>query len=83
VILALGGVPLKPNIPGIDKANVVTAQDVLSGKVQTGQNVVIIGAAVLVGCETGHYLAAKGKKVVIVELLKRVASEWGRWSGVV
>jgi len=76
VILALGGVPLKPDIPGINRTNVVTAQDVLSGKVQAGQNVVIIGGG-LVGCETGHYLAEKGKKVVIVELLKRMAVEMG------
>jgi len=76
LILALGGIPLKPDIPGIDRANVVTAQDVLSGKAQTGRNVVILGGG-LVGCETGHYLAEKGKKVVIVEVLKRMAAEMG------
>jgi len=76
VILALGGIPLKPDIPGIDRANVVTAQDVLGGKKQAGQNVVVIGGG-LVGCETGHYLAEKGKKVVIVEMLKKMAVEMG------
>lgn len=76
LILALGGIPLKPDIPGINRTNVVTAQDVLFGKVSAGQNVVVIGGG-LVGCETGHYLAEKGKKVVIVEMLKRMAAEMG------
>jgi NADPH-dependent 2,4-dienoyl-CoA reductase/sulfur reductase-like enzyme len=76
VIIAQGGIPLKPDIPGIDGTNVVTAQEVLSGRAPTGQNIVIIGGG-LVGCETGHYLAEKGKRVVIVEMLKRMASEMG------
>ena len=76
VILALGGVPIKPDIPGINGPQVVTAQDVLCGKKQTGQNVVVIGGG-LVGCETGHYLAEKGKKITIVEMLKRMAAEMG------
>ena len=76
VILAMGGVPMRPEIPGINSAQVVTAQEVLGGKKQTGQNVVVIGGG-LVGCETGHYLAQKGKKVTIVEMLKRMAAEMG------
>jgi 2,4-dienoyl-CoA reductase-like NADH-dependent reductase (Old Yellow Enzyme family)/thioredoxin reductase len=76
VILALGGVPLTPDIPGINGTQVVTAQDVLGGKKQTGQEVVVIGGG-LVGCETAHYLAAKGKKVTIIEMLKRMAVEMG------
>jgi 2,4-dienoyl-CoA reductase-like NADH-dependent reductase (Old Yellow Enzyme family)/thioredoxin reductase len=76
VILALGGIPAKPSIPGIDGRIVATAQDVLSGKVEAGQNCVIIGGG-LVGCETGHLLAVKGKTVVIVEMLKHMAGEIG------
>jgi 2,4-dienoyl-CoA reductase-like NADH-dependent reductase (Old Yellow Enzyme family)/thioredoxin reductase len=76
VILAVGGVPIRPDIPGINGPHVVTAQDVLGGKKHTGQKVVVIGGG-LVGCETGHYLAQKGKKVTIVELLKRMAAEMG------
>jgi len=63
-----------PDIPGIDKSNVVTAQDVLSGKARAGQNVVIIGGG-MVGCETGHHLAEQGKTVTIIEILKRMASD--------
>jgi 2,4-dienoyl-CoA reductase-like NADH-dependent reductase (Old Yellow Enzyme family)/thioredoxin reductase len=74
VVIAAGGIPAMPNIPGIDKSNVVTAQDVLSGKVKAGQNVVIIGGG-MVGCETGHYLAEQGKTVAIIEILKKMASD--------
>ncbi len=63
-----------PGIPGIDKPNVVTAQDVLSGKAKAGQRVVIIGGG-MVGCETGHYLVEQGKTVTIIEILKRMAND--------
>jgi 2,4-dienoyl-CoA reductase-like NADH-dependent reductase (Old Yellow Enzyme family)/thioredoxin reductase len=74
VVIATGGIPAMPDIPGIDKSNVVTAQDALAGKAKAGQNVVIIGGG-MVGCETGHYLAEQGKTVTIIEILKRMASD--------
>lgn len=74
VVIATGGIPVMPDIPGIDKPNVVTARDVLAGKAKAGQNVVIIGGGI-VGCETGHYLAKQGKTVTIIEILRRIASD--------
>jgi 2,4-dienoyl-CoA reductase-like NADH-dependent reductase (Old Yellow Enzyme family)/thioredoxin reductase len=74
VVIAAGGNPVMPDIPGIDRSNVVTAQDVLSGEARVGQNVVIIGGG-MVGCETGHYLAKQGKTVTIIEILKRMAND--------
>jgi len=74
VVIATGGTPAMPDIDGIDKSNVVTAQDVLSGKAKAGQNVVIIGGG-MVGGETGHYLAERGKTVTIIEILRRIASD--------
>jgi 2,4-dienoyl-CoA reductase-like NADH-dependent reductase (Old Yellow Enzyme family)/thioredoxin reductase len=74
VVIATGGIPVLPDIPGIDRSNVVTAQDVLSGKVKVGQSVVIIGGG-MVGCETGHYLVERGKTVTITEILKRMAND--------
>lgn len=64
VVLATGSVPFIPEIPGIDRSNVVTAIDVLTGKAETGEKVVIIGGA-RVGCETADFLANRGKKVTI------------------
>jgi 2,4-dienoyl-CoA reductase-like NADH-dependent reductase (Old Yellow Enzyme family)/thioredoxin reductase len=74
VVVATGATPAMPDIPGIGESNVVTAQDVLSGKAKAGQNVVIIGGG-MVGCETGHHLAEQGKTVTIIEVLKRMASD--------
>jgi len=74
VVVAIGGNPSIPDIPGTDKTNVVTAVDVLSGRVEVGQNVVIIGGG-MVGGETADFLAEKGKKVTIVEVLQRIASD--------
>jgi 2,4-dienoyl-CoA reductase-like NADH-dependent reductase (Old Yellow Enzyme family)/thioredoxin reductase len=79
VIIATGGSPILPQIPGIDNVTVLYAQDVLSGKTKTGQNVVILGGG-RVGCETGYYLANMGKKVAIVEILPHAAPEMGMMS---
>jgi len=74
VVVATGGIPVIPEIAGADRPGVVTAQDILSGKAEVGQNVVVIGGG-MVGCETGHYLVEQGKKVVIIEILKRMAAD--------
>jgi 2,4-dienoyl-CoA reductase-like NADH-dependent reductase (Old Yellow Enzyme family)/thioredoxin reductase len=74
IIVATGGAPVMPDITGIDKPNVVTADDVLSGKKEAGQKVVIIGGGT-VGCETADYLAEKGKQVTVIEVLKRAAGD--------
>ena len=65
VIVAAGATPLVPEIPGVKRASVVTALDVLSGKIEVGEKVVIIGGE-LVGCETADFLCQKGKQVTVV-----------------
>lgn len=72
VILATGAVPIIPNIPGRDLDHIVLANDVLSGKVETGQNVLVIGGG-LVGSETAAHLANHGKVVTIVEMQSDIA----------
>jgi len=68
LIIAVGAKPLIPSeIPGVDKNNVVWAGDVVMGKVQVGENVVIAGGG-LIGCETALFLAQQGKKVTVVEM---------------
>lgn len=59
VILATGGVPITPAIPGVELSHVVQAWDVLTGKVRTGKRVVVIGGGA-VGIETALHLAEKG-----------------------
>ena len=72
VILATGARPLIPNIQGVNSKNVVTAWDVLAGEVEVGEEIVIAGGGT-VGCETAEFLAEKGKRITIVEMLSDVA----------
>lgn len=73
VILATGGVPKTPKIPGLaESTNVVTAIDVLGGKVKPGANCVIIGGG-QVGAETGHFLAQMLRNVSILEMRDGIA----------
>lgn len=74
VIIATGSEPLIPDIPGIDGRNVMTAIDVLNGKSDAGQNVVVAGGGI-VGCETALYLAGYGKNVSIVEMQFQLVPE--------
>ncbi|MEM3585901.1 MAG: FAD-dependent oxidoreductase [Candidatus Jordarchaeaceae archaeon] len=73
VCIATGSTTAIPNIPGIKGDNVVLATDVLAEKVGVGKTVVILGGGD-VGLETGYHLAEKGKKVTILEQMKRVAT---------
>lgn len=70
VIVATGGKPLLPaSIRGLDHPNVVTADDVLLGKVVVGQSVAIIGGSSM-GIETAEFiLQQEGRKVLVFEML--------------
>jgi 2-enoate reductase len=74
VFIATGSKPIILEIPGIEKRKVVTAIDLLLGKKEAGDSVAVIGGGV-VGCETALFIAQKGKKVTIVEILDSVARD--------
>lgn len=75
IFMATGSLPvLTPSIPGHEKAGFLNPLDVLEGKVETGSKVIIVGGGV-VGCEAALFLAQKGKKVTIVEMLDRTARD--------
>ncbi len=74
VVVATGGKPLIPDIPGINADNVVAAHDVLTSKAITGNKVLIAGGG-MVGCETADFLAERGRHVTIVEMLPEIASD--------
>lgn len=74
VIVAVGAIPYVPEIPGVQKPSVVTAIDVLRDKVKVGTEVVIAGGGA-VGCDVAAFLADKGKRVTIVEMLSGVAHD--------
>jgi len=80
VLVATGAGPLVPPIPGVDREEVVTAWDVLGGG-KVGRRVLVVGGG-LTGLETAEFLAEQGKKVVVVEMLRRVGADMGgtvRW----
>jgi 2,4-dienoyl-CoA reductase (NADPH2) len=77
VILASGGVSIIPDIPGVEKSNVVSALDVLTGSKKVDDTVVIIGGG-KIGCETADLLSESGKKITILEMLNRVGSDINR-----
>lgn len=70
VVLATGGEPVKPEIPGIDLPMVAGAWQVLNGSVPPGKSPLIMGAG-LIGMETADFLLKKGAQVTLVEALKR------------
>lgn len=74
VILACGGSPMIPHIPGVELAHVSTAEQVLSARCElSGKNVVIIGGGVT-GLETAEVLAAGGNSVTVVEMARQVGA---------
>lgn len=67
LILAVGSNPIIPNIPGIDKDNVVIVNDYYLNKDKVGDKVVVLGGG-LAGCECAIHLSDEGKEVHLVEL---------------
>lgn len=57
VIVATGATPLVPPVPGIDGSHVLTAEDVLLGKVEVRDAPVVVCGGGEVGCETADYIA--------------------------
>ena len=72
IIAATGARPVKPPIPGIDGANVYSAEYIYTHAEECGEKVAILGAG-LVGIELGIYLAMQGKKVELIEMLDHVS----------
>jgi len=71
VFVATGSVPTIPEIPGVKGEKVVTANDVLAGKASVRERVVVVGGG-MIGAETAEFLAEGGKKVTILEMLRRI-----------
>ena len=71
VVVASGSTAVKLKVPGIEKSKVCFAEDLLSGKKQAEDPVVVIGGG-LVGCETALWLAKQGREVKIVEALPEI-----------
>ena len=73
VINAVGAHSAAPRIPSIDSVNVADAWRVLAGEQQVYGTVAVIGGG-MVGCETAEYLAARGCKVSVIEMMDKIAA---------
>ena len=67
VIVATGSVPLILPIPGLADCGYVNAEDMLTGKVNVGKKVLIVGGG-MVGAEAAEHLAERGHDCDIVEM---------------
>jgi len=74
----VGAEPVIPPIPGVDSANVITAEQCYekAGNWEAlGESIAVLGGG-LVGSETALYLSETlGKKVTLVEMLPEIAME--------
>jgi mycofactocin system FadH/OYE family oxidoreductase 2 len=67
VVVATGSIPIRPPVPGGDRANVVWVRDVLRGEATVGERVVVIAAEhheQALG--VANFLASQGKKVELI-----------------
>ncbi|MDR2615603.1 MAG: FAD-dependent oxidoreductase [Oscillospiraceae bacterium] len=67
LIVAIGAEPIIPQIPGVQRENVIFAAALPERLRDVGQRVAILGGG-LVGCETAVFLAQSGKDVTLVEM---------------
>lgn len=75
IVVAVGSEPVMPGIPGIDKAHVAPAIEVLRDVSRySGKKAVVIGGGD-VGCETACFLHDNGWEVSIVEVLPKLMME--------
>lgn len=76
VVLATGGIPLHPPIPGIHDypERIVDAVDVLGGNVLPKGKILIAGGGE-VGIETAEYLGEYGRDVTVIEMRKEIGAD--------
>ncbi|SHI03487.1 2,4-dienoyl-CoA reductase [Sporobacter termitidis DSM 10068] len=75
VLLATGAVPNEPKLPGVNRANVVYAEQVLLG-IKTVEGRIVIAGGGETGLETALYLAASERgDISVVTSLEKVAKE--------
>jgi NADPH-dependent 2,4-dienoyl-CoA reductase/sulfur reductase-like enzyme len=82
VVIAAGGEPLVPDVPGIDGPRVTTYQEVLAGKVPIMPGKVLVVGGGMAGCETAEFMFKEGEyplvghtSVTIIEMRDAVATD--------
>jgi 2,4-dienoyl-CoA reductase (NADPH2) len=79
VVIATGGAPIAPPIPGAGLPHVVQAWDVLAGRARAGKQVVVVGGGAA-GVETALFLAEQdaARGIVVVEQAREIGRNLGR-----
>jgi 2,4-dienoyl-CoA reductase (NADPH2) len=72
LVIATGGMPIVPGLPGVDLPVVVQAWNVLDQKASVGEQIIVVGGGA-VGCETALYLAKLGA------MPAEIANYWGSY----
>ena len=72
VVVATGGTPIVPQIPGVEEANVLYGQQVLLGACLKGRRVLVVGGGAQ-GAETADHLGQYGYEVTVVEMREGIA----------
>ena len=67
LILATGGQPIIPALPGMTDSRVTTAHEIISGRQKITGSACIIGAG-MTGLECAEKLGAEGHKITLVEM---------------
>jgi dihydrolipoamide dehydrogenase len=70
VVIATGGSPFVPPIPGADQPHVMTSKEILSVE-QMPESLVVIGGGVI-GIEFASFFSSLGVKVEVVEMLDEI-----------
>ena len=75
VVVAIGSTPTKPNMPGMDGANVHYASQIYGTmEDRLAEEIVMIGGGEI-GVETALYLCELGKKVTVLEMLPELIAD--------
>ena len=74
VVVATGASPQFPDWQGIEESGALSVDDALSGRVDIGDKVLVVGGGGT-GAEIADYLSEAGKTVTLVEMLEDIASD--------
>lgn len=72
VIVATGAKPFFPAIDGIQEAKVISVEDALSGSINLGRKILVVGGGGI-GAEVADHLSENGKEVTLIEMREGIA----------